>query len=447
MLVLAACISLANCSGGNGPELETGREVQTDSETDSPDAEAATDNEAENPAVPSLDPSACKPAAPFDWKGADKNYEFVSGNDFVQDKNFYLLTLFERLDSVKSELLSDNQISAISKDRDQSLRQAVTGCGTDADCYSNKLLWNDDQVSEAAGALASALIDRAGDTAFITNHLRASGMFALFCDKSDRDLLISAWTHTMTGLCKAFGKFGQGLAPDELQGLVKQVSNNHPGPLLMFEPLLYVALGAMAKDGRDEAGRYEPLAQGENRVALDYIRNINWDDYAFSVILVPGLGPKTLDEPLSEGGKMQCDLGFARWHAGLAPIIVTSGGHVHPDRTPYCEAIEMKHYLMETYGVPERAILVDPHARHTTTNLRNTARLILRYGIPPDKPALSTTNWAQNRSIGGGGLGDRCKDELGYVPFRKSAILSDNDSCWLPAVTALYADPLDPLDP
>jgi uncharacterized SAM-binding protein YcdF (DUF218 family) len=33
----------------------------------------------------------------------------------------------------------------------------------------------------------------------------------------------------------------------------------------------------------------------------------------------------------------------------------------------------MKRSLMADYGVPENAILIDPHARHTTTNMRNTA--------------------------------------------------------------------------
>jgi hypothetical protein len=27
--------------------------------------------------------------------------------------------------------------------------------------------------------------------------------------------------------------------------------------------------------------------------------------------------------------------------------------------------------------------MIDPYARHTTTNLRNAARTILRYGFPP----------------------------------------------------------------
>jgi uncharacterized SAM-binding protein YcdF (DUF218 family) len=41
----------------------------------------------------------------------------------------------------------------------------------------------------------------------------------------------------------------------------------------------------------------------------------------------------------------------------------------------------MKHDLIARLGIPAAAILVDPHARHTTTNMRNAARLLYRYGM------------------------------------------------------------------
>src|SRR5262249_4741030 len=158
--------------------------------------------------------------------------------------------------------------------------------------------------------------------------------------------------------------------------------------------LLEVVLAALAEQKRDEAARYEPLAQGENRAALERIPNIDWPTYPYSLILVPGQGPTSLDVPLDPGGQYRCDLAVDRYHARLAPLIAVSGGHVHPDRTPYSEAIQMKQYLMTMKGIPEDAILVDPHARHTTTNLRNVSRLLYRYHIPADRPVLVTSDSA-----------------------------------------------------
>jgi hypothetical protein len=61
-------------------------------------------------------------------------------------------------------------------------------------------------------------------------------------------------------------------------------------------------------------------------------------------------------------------------------------------QTPFNEAIEMKKYVMEKFKIPEKSILVEPYARHTTTNFRNTARLVFRYGIPADLKALVTSS-------------------------------------------------------
>jgi len=101
---------------------------------------------------------------------------------------------------------------------------------------------------------------------------------------------------------------------------------------------------------------------------------------------------------------------------------------------------------MEEHGVPEEAILIEPYARHTTTNLRNAARLILRYGIPPDRPVLIATDIFQNHTISYS-LAERCLEELGYVPFRKVELLNDNDSCLLIDSLSLHRDGQDLLDP
>jgi hypothetical protein len=210
-------------------------------------------------------------------------------------------------------------------------------------------------------------------------------------------------------------------------------------------------LGGLEADGRDEAARYEPLADGENAAALARIRCIDFSKYPFAAIVVPGQGPTDFDHPLDPTGQIRADQAAARLAAGLAPLIALSGGHVHPDRTPYSEAIEMKQYLIATYAIPEAAILVDPHARHTTTNLRNVARLLYRYGVPVDRPSLVTTDEFQTAYIAAAGanqvFGKRCLDELGYFPYRGLSKLDLLDDCWVPSVDSLYADARDLLDP
>jgi hypothetical protein len=213
-----------------------------------------------------------------------------------------------------------------------------------------------------------------------------------------------------------------------------------------FQPAMNVALAVLEAADRAQAAKYEPLVAGENAAALAAIPAIDWKKFPFAADVVPGLGGSDLTTPLVEGGRQRCDLALARFAAGLAPLIVVSGGHVHPDRTPFSEAIEMKKYLLSK-GIAPSAILVDPHARHTTTNLRNTSRLLLRYDVPPDKPVLLTSDAFQSLYMIGRPFEVRCREEIGFVPWRKLTSLSINDACFFPSRISLTQVPSDPRDP
>jgi len=183
-----------------------------------------------------------------------------------------------------------------------------------------------------------------------------------------------------------------------------------------------------------------------NRAAFQRIKKINWGHYKYSVILIPGAGPEDPKVPLSAEGLLRCRIAAQRYFEGLAPFIITSGGRVHPYKTIYSEAYEMKKYLVEKMKVPESAVIMDPHARHTTTNLRNGARLIYRYGIPFTKPALTSTSRGQSLSIETT-LAARCLKEFNTVPFKVGNRLSVTEVEFYPLMAALQINPLEPLDP
>ena len=144
---------------------------------------------------------------------------------------------------------------------------------------------------------------------------------------------------------------------------------------------------------------------------------------------------------------MRLELAVARFRAGKAPFIIVSGGYVHPNQTPFNEAFEMKRSLIKDFGVPADAILIDPHARHTTTNLRNASRLVIRYGMPIDKPMLITSDASQSAYITGTVFRDRCLKELGYQPGVIGRRHSKFDVEFIPGLDSLHADARDPLDP
>jgi uncharacterized SAM-binding protein YcdF (DUF218 family) len=204
------------------------------------------------------------------------------------------------------------------------------------------------------------------------------------------------------------------------------------------------ALKLLELNGRDEAARYEPLGE-INREAYKKVRSINWDKYEFSAILVPGLGPQTLDVPLDPGGAKRCDLAASLFRKGKAPFIIVSGGHVHPEKTPYSEAIEMRNYLISVLKIPAEAVIAEPYARHTTTNIRNASRLVFALDMPSKKPVLVATDFFQTTYIPM--MKNRFMDELGYLPYKEISKAGAGVISFIPDISALKLNPLDPLDP
>ena len=143
----------------------------------------------------------------------------------------------------------------------------------------------------------------------------------------------------------------------------------------------------------------EPIDGGENAAATARARAIDWSRYRYTAIIVTGIGPDMEDLPLSAGGKYHVRLAASRFAQGVAPFIIVSGGRAHPRATPYAEALEMRRALIERYGVPADAIVIEPYARHTTTNLRNALRRLMALGAPLDRQALIVCNPDQSRNI------------------------------------------------
>jgi hypothetical protein len=408
-------------------------------------------------ALPPLDPKACVigPNSGADPAAADAaakqwsaSFKAPASGSHVQDKAFFFATYLRADATLMTDFAKDATLAATGKSRDAALRAAPMQCAVDAACYATALGWSDADTASSGDAIVAAL-NAAGRLAAVAKDLRASGRFALHATLADDAFVKAAWRDLVASLTATMSAELSSLGGTKLRDVTESVIAAHANPLAFFEPLLEVVVAALVADKRDEAGRYEPLAAGENAKAVAHMASIAWAKYPFTVILVPGQGPSSLSEPLDPNGARRVDLAAQRFAAGIAPLVALSGGHVHPDRTPYSEAIEMKKYLRATYGVPEEAILVDPHARHTTTNLRNVSRLLLRHGVPADRPMLVTSDFGQSLYIGhwSGLFGPRCEKELGYRPWRALVPLSSTDSCMLPTALSLHADGRDALDP
>ena len=383
----------------------------------------------------------------------------------VQDKNFYLLSLLERTPDVRDAVRAELALGRIAAERLAALDKAARTCNLDLDCYAAAFQWSDVQANDAGHALAGLYRTSPAVRRLADGPLRESGMYVRYQGLAGDQLLDHAWMDCIHGINRIIDVYGLGKAPrypaiDSItydiksdawrhivQNLTATLEDDRGNLALFSSPSMRFALELLWLNHRDEAGRYEPMEVRENALSFRRIKSVDWGKYPYSVIVVPGAGNDLPGFRLSPEGKLRDEIAAKRFREGKAPFVLVSGGFVHPSQTEFAEAIEMKRDLILRFGIPAGAILIDPHARHTTTNMRNAARLMYRYGMPFDKKALVTTDPRQSQNIESAGFEKRCVEELGYVPHQILGRTSPFDLEFRPTLDALQADPQDPLDP
>lgn len=399
-------------------------------------------------------------------QGYDKNYHFIHSANLVADKNFYLLTVIDHSPAVK-KLINDNAyFKQLFNTRLTLLKNHATDtCSTPSTLAGGFRYTKDDSLKLAENMLSMYKANQQQFDLVINNHLRPSGYYQRFADLSNADLLLKAWGQYVTGINYIIDQFGLGKkmrypridSPNYvvtsryyrtvMKDMFALLDERTDGMKLFYEPSLAVAMHLMDANDRDEPARFEPMEQKDNKKAFDRIKQIQWAQYPYATIVIPGNGPEIYTTPISPDNKIHCDVAAMRYLKGWAPFIIVSGGYCYPFRGPYCEAIEMKRYLMNKYNIAENAIIIDPHARHTTTNFRNADRLIIRYGIPVDKPSVFVTSKSQHDYSMNHAFDLRNQKELGYLPYRDKKSISNHDIVFYPVYESLHMDPFDPLDP
>jgi hypothetical protein len=214
-----------------------------------------------------------------------------------------------------------------------------------------------------------------------------------------------------------------------------------------LDPSIDYTLALLDVSDRTDAIGYEPLTGGANALAMARAKTLDWRRYRFTAMILTGVGPEIGGMALSPYGKYHLRLAADRFAQGDIPFIIVTGGRAHPRATRFAEAEEMRRALIERYGVPADAIVIEPYARHTTTNLRNSARLLIAMGAPLDDDALIVCNPQQSAYIEDTRFATRNADELGYQPGRIGRRFSPTELAFRPSRASARVDPRDPLDP
>jgi hypothetical protein len=393
-------------------------------------------------------------------KTFNADYRLI-GNGSVQAKNYYLLTLILNDQSVKHLLEVDTALSKLTALRTAKVKAALAMGNLGEIINSLEFSREEDQLVSAR--LLRLYASSAALRRLVNNSLTPSGTYILYKQISPAQQLGKAWECDATGMDTVLEVYGKGQKPhypviDSISfkvndpAFLKQVKliaqaaiDKTPQSNLFFSTSLNAALSLLDLNGRNDAGNDEPMAKTVNKAAFEKTKRVNWNNFKYSVLLVPGEGPETYNESISSGGIARCRLAADIYRHGLVPFILVSGGKVHPYKTKYCEAEEMKRYLTDTLQIPKDAVLLEPHARHTTTNIRNGVRLMIRYQFPVNKPGLIVTDKADNDYISG--MAERCKIELGYMPYQLGKRISNTELEFFEKKEALQINSTEPLDP
>lgn len=397
-------------------------------------------------------------------QGYNKNYRPLSSGDLTVDKNFYLITVIEKTPEVKAILTSNAMFKNFLQKKVEVLKTHVTDTCSHPVSLLNDFFWKQDTAALAKELSSVYNANKKAFDKMIDGHLRPSGYYQRFVGKSNEVLLAKAWNQCFYGMDYIINQFGLGKKMRYphidsasyivtsrsyrivLKDIMASLDESSKSLDVFYKPSLAIAMQLMQANDRDEPARLEPLEKGTNKAAYDQIQKTDFKKYKYAAIVLPGNGPE-LYIPIGHGGKLHADAAARSYLAGDAPFIIPTGGYCYPFKTTYNEAVEMKKYLMEKYNIPASAIIAEPQARHTTTNIRNSVRLMIRYGIPIDMPSLFVTSMSQTKYSAADSFDARNLRELGYTPYTRKKQLTNHKIEFYPVIECLHMDPYDPLDP
>jgi hypothetical protein len=319
-------------------------------------------------------------------------------------------------------------------------RERRAACGSDLVCRAQALLWSDREadalrraVVQAPGLPAAddgpaAQVDR--EIAGINTIVRTYALGAIPTTAIDGPGTVSPQDHQA-----------------RLQAADWIAETPRAGSAQRLDPSIDYALALLDVSDRIDAMDHEPLTGGANAAAMARARTLDWHRYRYTAMIVTGVGPEIEGEPLSPFGKYHLRLAARRFAQGDIAFILVTGGRAHPRATPFTEADEMRKALIDRYGVPPDAIIIEPYARHTTTNLRNASRLLARIGAPLGAETVIVCNPLQSAYIESAKFAERNAAELGYQPGKIVRRVSPSELVFRPSQASERVDPRDPLDP
>lgn len=384
--------------------------------------------------------------------------------DRLSERIFFLLHEIKGSLAMKKALTKNRVFIQYQKQERDSILKAIDECA-DMNCLVQALTISDDENQTIIQQLSDSYQKNKGTfQKFINKKIRPSHAYILNSSLSDSAFLIEAWKQQKQGINYILHGYLQNKGLhyasidsamydvhsaaylDTVKQTISAVLTNDKKQQLFFQSALDICIKILQLNNRNEAARFIPLPT-VNKKAYAQIAQIKWKKYPFSGILIFGSGPSKPDVAINPTNKERCRMGAALYKQNKAPFIIVSGGFVHPFQTKFNEAFEMKKYITDSLDIPANVIIMEPHARHTTGNVRNANRIILRQHIPFDKPVLGVSSRSHINYIAADRFKKACKRDFGFIPFKQLKRISDTTVAYYVDSVSLQINAVAPLNP
>lgn len=375
-------------------------------------------------------------------------------------KNYYLIYSFRNNAPLLQELHKDPAVQTMLTDRNKRF-EAGKDCPT-TDCLIDALKWKESEITALNNKFQDLFVRNKSFQNFIENTLYPSRKYSKPESLNPKEYLQKVLLQDLKAMNNVIDIYGAGKKPNypDIDSISFNVKDKNYIELLRnvrfdvaadteknaFDQTLLSAIRLLEVNERWDAALLEPLTKTENKEAYNKVKKTDFSKYPYASLLILGAGPQVYGQKISPMGMLRSRQALRAYQKGLAPFIIVSGGRVHPFKTQYTEAVEMKRYMVEILGIPASAIIIDPFARHTTTNVRNAGRMIIDYGFPKDKWSLVSSSKTHIDYVEKA-MDKRSIKELGTVPYIVGKRIDDLLLEYKPTPDAFLINPAEPLDP
>jgi hypothetical protein len=168
------------------------------------------------------------PIYPVDF---DADYIHIESGSFVQDKNFYFLTVLLKLDIISENSDIFGQQADLLSKKIQLINYAVANNNWPANVLSSYFKFSDQEIHEIGLLFQNEVESNEAWNQVVQEHLRPSGYFELYSDLTDGRLVYFAWRDAAYGINNIFREYLEGETPQD------EVSD---GPLYNLESETYL---------------------------------------------------------------------------------------------------------------------------------------------------------------------------------------------------------------